>query len=250
MDPAFYENYYVETAAAYVRGAAVLAAKNGGKFVSEEPETPEIEFSLPDALTTGPLELLEEEQIEEILRRGKEAGLKLYRFKNTHDTLPRVRSVLGFLKGLEFQSLLDVGSGRGVFLWPFLNMFPGAEVTTIDLLPDRIALYECVRLGGVDRVHGTVGNICTLNLPDDSVDVVTLLEVLEHIPDVEKAVQNAVRIAKKYVAVSVPSKPDENPEHIHLLTHDILTDIFQKAGCRNLHFGGVTNHTILFASLD
>jgi 2-polyprenyl-3-methyl-5-hydroxy-6-metoxy-1,4-benzoquinol methylase len=49
------------------------------------------------------------------------------------------------------------------------------------------------------------------------VDIVTLLEVLEHIPDVEKAVA-AVRMARKYVVVSVPSKEDNNPEHIHLLT--------------------------------
>ena len=61
------------------------------------------------------------------------------------------------------------------------------------------------------------GACCSQPLPDHSVDIVTLLEVLEHIPDVEKAVA-AVRMARKYVVVSVPSKEDNNPEHIHLLT--------------------------------
>ncbi len=79
-------------------------------------------------------------------------------------------------------------------------------------------------------------------------DVVTLLEVLEHIPNVEAAVRNAVRIAKQCIVVSVPSKPDDNPEHIHLLTKDKLTALFNEAGCVKLHFSGVPEHLILVAS--
>ena len=79
--------------------------------------------------------------------------------------------------------------------------------------------------------------------------MVTLLEVLEHIPEVDKAVVAAVKIAKKYVAVSVPSKPDDNPEHIHLLTKGILTELFTSAGCTKLHFSGVNGHLIMMATI-
>ena len=44
------------------------------------------------------------------------------------DDLPRVQVVLGFLHGIvpagQCQTLLDVGSGRGVFIFPLLRDFP------------------------------------------------------------------------------------------------------------------------------
>ena len=81
-------------------------------------------------------------------------------------------------------------------------------------------------------------------------DVVTLLEVLEHIPDVDSAIWNAVRLAKKYVVVSVPSKPDDNPEHIHLLTKDTLARSFSGAGASRLRFDGVSGHLLLIAAKE
>ena len=72
-------------------------------------------------------------------------------------------------------------------------------------------------------------------------------QFLEHIRQVERAVQAAVRMARKFVVVTVPSKPDSNPEHIHLLTKDILTRLFTAAGCGRLHFDGVEGHLFLVA---
>ena len=86
-------------------------------------------------------------------------------------------------------------------------------------------------------------------IPEKSVDVVTMLEVLEHIPDVERAVRNAVAAARKYVVVTVPSKPDNNPEHIHLLTKGRLEELFRGAGCGRLHFDGVPGHLFVAAPL-
>ena len=59
----------------------------------------------------------------DLLEQARAAGLKLHRFKRTMD-LPRVRAVLGALHGLAPESLIDFGSGRGVFLWPLLDAFP------------------------------------------------------------------------------------------------------------------------------
>ena len=60
----------------------------------------------------------------------------------------------------------------------------------------------------------------------------------------------AVRLARRYVVVTVPSKPDNNPEHIHLLTKDKLTGLFLRAGCEKLKFGGVSGHLMAVASLS
>lgn len=226
------ERYDMRLAAAYVRGMA----REG-------------RLALDRSLLEAPLELLTQEEQEKLIEAGQAAGLKMYRFKNREE-LPRVRSVLGFLHGIQPESLLDVGSGRGVFLFPFLREFPQVEVCSVDLLKHRVELLNALRAGGVDRLTALEQDICTWDAPESSFDVVTLLEVLEHIPDVARAVRAAVRLARRYVVVSVPSKPDDNPEHIHLLTKEILTGLFRDAGCTKLQFSGVNNHLIMLASVS
>ena len=158
----------------------------------------------------------------------------MYRFKKSHGKLPRVRRVLGFLRSVPFESLLDVGSGRGAFLIPFLEHFPHVSVTAVDLLPERVEFLETLRRGGIRNLTVRKADICMRPLPEKSVDIVTLLEVLEHIPRVEEAVKAAVETARKHVVVTVPSKEDSNPEHIHLLTKERLTALFEAAGCSRL----------------
>ena len=178
---------------------------------------------------------------------------KLYYFKVKED-LPRVQVVLGFLHGIvpagQCRSLLDVGSGRGVFLFPLLRDFPDMEVTSLDILPLRVELLQCLHDGGISNLHPKLDNICTWNAPDKSFDVLTMLEVMEHIPDTEAVVRNAVRLARNFVIVSVPSKPDDNPEHIHLFSNEDLKKLFLKNGCSKVKFMSVTNHNVMVAYLN
>lgn len=205
---------------------------------------------LPETLAEKAPEDLDQTELTEILGFGKAWGVKLYRFKRGHETLPRVKQVLGFLKGVYPESLLDVGSGRGVFLFPFLDAFPRAEAVSLDLLDYRVAFLEDIRRGGVARLHPMQADIRTRPLAENSVDVVTMLEVLEHIPDVQAAVSAAVWTARRYVVATVPSKPDDNPEHIHLLTKPVLTELFGNASCDRLHFSGVPGHLVLVAAVS
>lgn len=219
-------------AAAYVRGVA----RSGG-------------LAIPRELDDAPLETLTDAELDRIIDIGGRAELKLYHFKKKDD-LPRVAAVMGFLRGIQPRSLLDVGSGRGAFLFPFLREFPETPVTAVDLLSHRVELLSAVAQGGVDRLTVLQKDICDWDAPPASFDVVTVLEVLEHIPEVDRAVAAAVRLARRYVVVTVPSKPDENPEHIHLLTKEKLTDLFAQAGCEKLKFGGVNGHLLMIASLN
>ena len=224
---------YKDLAAAYVRG-----------------EGQRQDIGLPEELTALPLEELSEDQKDELVSYGKKAELKMHYFKEK-DELPRVQLVMGFLRGMvasgQIASVLDVGSGRGAFLFPLLTEFPGLEVTSIDILPHRVALLQSVSKGGVDNLHAMERNLCEWDGPEGAFDAVTLLEVLEHIPDVEKAAANAVRMARRYIIVTVPSKPDDNPEHIHLFTKDMLSDMFLKAGCSKVKFDSVFNHLFMIA---
>lgn len=177
---------------------------------------------------------------------------KEHYFKAKED-LPRVRVVLSFLQGIipagQCESLMDIGSGRGVFLFPLLREFPHLEVTSLDILPHRVELLQCIRNGGVTNLHPLQADICTWDAPDKSFDVVTMLEVLEHIPDAEAAVRNAIRLARNYIIVSVPSKPDDNPEHIHLFSNEDLQELFMCNGCTKVKFMSVTNHRVMMAYL-
>ena len=224
---------YKDLAAAYVRG-----------------EGQRQDIGLPEELTALPLEELSEDQKDELVSYGKKAELKMHYFKEK-DELPRVQLVMGFLRGMvasgQIASVLDVGSGRGAFLFPLLTEFPGLEVTSIDILPHRVSLLQSVSKGGVDNLHAMERNLCEWDGPEGAFDAVTLLEVLEHIPDVERAAANAVRMARRYIIVTVPSKPDDNPEHIHLFTKDMLSDMFLKAGCSKVKFDSVFNHLFMIA---
>jgi hypothetical protein len=82
--------YYISLAAAFVRGKLSLA---------------------PDAASPSD---------DELIQLGLRAGLRLHKFKRTME-LRRVRCILGALRGLAPTSLLDIGSGRGTFLWLLLD---------------------------------------------------------------------------------------------------------------------------------
>ncbi len=200
-------------------------------------------------LLNKPLCDLSDTEQKELIEHGEKVGIKLYYFKNSDRQLPRVNKVLGFLKGIYFESLLDVGSGRGVFLLPFLDEFPYIQVNSIDILDKRIELLSDLSNGGIDRLNVKKADLCEQPYPDQSVDVVTLLEVLEHIPNVEKAIRSAVNMARKYVVVTVPSKEDDNPEHIHLLTKEKLTKFFNACGVKKLSFNGVPGHLFMIAKI-
>lgn len=202
-----------------------------------------------DALLTVPLEDLTEPDCLRLMELGREAGLKPHYFKR-HELLPRVKAVMGFMRGVRPANLLDVGSGRGVFLFPFMREFPWVPVTSLDILDGRVALLNAIHDGGVENLTALNASICDWDAPDGDFDVVTLLEVLEHIPDVAAAVKNAVRLARRYVVVTVPSKPDGNPEHIHLLTRPVLTELFGGAGCSDLRFDGVPGHLFMTAKVS
>ncbi len=103
------EQIYPELAAAFVRGCLPMESRG-----------------LSDA---------------DCLALGETSDLKLQRFKRT-TALPRVRAVLGALNGLAPHSLLDIGTGRGVFLWPLLEAFPELRVTAVEPDPGRRLYLE------------------------------------------------------------------------------------------------------------
>jgi ubiquinone/menaquinone biosynthesis C-methylase UbiE len=202
--------YYTELAAAFVRG----------------------KIGVSDALSP-----------EESIGLGRARGVRLHKFKRQAE-LPRVRKVLGVLQGLAPASLLDIGSGRGAFLWPLLDSFPHMRVIALDRNPARVADIDAVRRGGRGNLSSLLADATAICLADKCVDVVTALEVLEHLPRPAPAAAEAVRIAGNFIVASVPSKEDDNPEHIQLFNRESFETLWIEAGARGVNIQYVLNHMI------
>lgn len=87
-----------------------------------------------------------------LVQRGLNTGLHLHRFKRSA-ALPRIQKTLGLLKSLCPACLLDIGTGRGTFLWPLLDTFPHLQTTCTDLLDYRIMDLEAAARGGIQNLR-------------------------------------------------------------------------------------------------
>jgi 2-polyprenyl-3-methyl-5-hydroxy-6-metoxy-1,4-benzoquinol methylase len=142
---------------------------------------------------------------------------------NTYDkygsTNPLVRRMMdGFERTLDELfaiadplSLLDVGCGEGVLVHRWAQRLGERRVVGIDLEEPSIQAgwaqrrapnleYRVMRAGRADRDE---------NLPfaEGEFDVVTAIEVLEHVPDPEHTLAEMARCAERHLLVSVPREP-------------------------------------------
>jgi Methyltransferase domain len=119
----------------------------------------------------------------------------------------RLRGVVGPLSG----TVVDVGVGEGLCLERLLGPAaatggvetePRGLVIGVEYRPDKARVAR--RLPGVAPVVGDAG---MLPVPDGRADLVTCIEVLEHLPEVDRAVDELARVAADRCVVSVPWEP-------------------------------------------
>jgi SAM-dependent methyltransferase len=180
---------------------------------------------------------------EDAIAAGRSAGLRLHRFKRAR-TLPRVQRIVSTLHGLAPESVLDIGTGRGVMLWPLLEAVPDVPITCVDVRADRVADLAAVARGGISRLRAVHGAAEDLPLADKCVDVAIASEVLEHVANAHAAAASLVRVARRFIVVTVPSQPDDNPEHVRLFTADSLRALFRGAGAARINIDGVRGHFV------
>jgi ubiquinone/menaquinone biosynthesis C-methylase UbiE len=117
-------------------------------------------------------------------------------------------------------------------------------VTSIDRDPVRARDLGAVRTGGVTRLTVARADVERLPFADGAFDGATALEVLEHVRDPGRAAAELARVARRFVVVSVPSTPDDNPEHLRLFTAPALEALLRDAGARRVQLSHVLNHRI------
>jgi SAM-dependent methyltransferase len=200
------------------------------------------------AYVRGSVPALDGDDPSSVLRAARERGLNLDPFKRSR-MLPRVHEVLAMLRSLAPTSLIDLGTGRGRLLWHLLDTMPALEIVTVDREPAHVDRIEALRAGGVERVRGVLAEVEEVPLPNDSADVVTALEVFEHVHQPALLAREVARLARRFAIISVPSQADENPEHIHLLGPASLESLLLEAGARRVTFRQVPGHLIALADL-
>ncbi|MDG6220372.1 MAG: class I SAM-dependent methyltransferase [Candidatus Thermoplasmatota archaeon] len=106
-------------------------------------------------------------------------------------------------------TLLDCGARYGTFAELVSKKYPVIKTTSFDLEPRGEGVLQ--------------GSITNIPFPDKSFDIITALEILEHLDDgdLHCAVNEISRVAKKYVLVTVPYQEwplDCGSGHLQLFT--------------------------------
>ena len=105
------------------------------------------------------------------------------------------------LEGVE--SVLDVGCGEGDVAGFVRDALPGAEYFALDIDWDLASRTACANPGA----HCLVSDACRLPWRDGAFDLVLGIEVLEHLPEPARALEEMARVSRGYVLVSVPNEP-------------------------------------------
>ena len=113
------------------------------------------------------------------------------------------KKFLGILAGLHPESILELGCGEGYLMSKMHQQLPHVPMVGLDNLDE--ALKEGHRIfPDLKLEHGDIYQIAQ---PDQSWDVVIASEVLEHLDEPVKALEELKRVSKRYVILSVPHEP-------------------------------------------
>jgi SAM-dependent methyltransferase len=139
------------------------------------------------------------------LRAFYEDGGRRFRQVPESDPIERIRVNLVFrlMPRSPGISALDVGCGDG-YLCEQLSARRFRTVVGADLAASRIA-YARSRYPTMPLVQA---NACELPFDDRQFDMVTCVEVLEHLPDPEQALIEMARVSRRYLICTTPYRED------------------------------------------
>lgn len=138
-------------------------------------------------IQTGPQD---KQVLDEFLGDAHSVGALHGSARGNRNVTGRIRAI-GRLVDLSGDRLLDIGCGTGEYTTVLAKDFN--EVAGIDIEPERLAVFEANKPSNV-TVSAMSAN--TLNYDDHTFDVVTMIEVLEHLSDPVAALREVRRVLK------------------------------------------------------
>jgi 2-polyprenyl-3-methyl-5-hydroxy-6-metoxy-1,4-benzoquinol methylase len=115
------------------------------------------------------------------------------------------RNLGDLFASVEAESLLDVGCGEGILTQRWARELEPRRVVGIDL-DDPMISAEWERHGAPNLTY-IAQRAERLPFADGEFDLVTAIEVLEHVPDPAHTIAEMARCAARHVLVTVPHEP-------------------------------------------
>lgn len=186
-----------------------------------------------------------------------------FTFAFQSSAIARMRFVQRIAAAMAFRSatVADLGCGSGAMLCNVLESKTGWSGYGLDISSEsvsyarRLAIYK----GVANRGHFQRGTIADLPMRDRSVDLVIASEVIEHLPDLNKAFSEIARVLAPggFLALTVPIE-SHTPAHLNSLSTDWqLYELCHRAGLKvqtlkskwHLTFGDDRRHLFAVAQL-
>ena len=118
----------------------------------------------------------------------------------------------GFLKELDAQvrwssaaSVLDVGCGEGIGTTRMAGVLPQARVVGLDVADP--GLLEEWKTRAHERIEFVAGSAYDLPFDDDSFDLVSAIEVFEHLERPERALTEMARVSRRGILLRYRGSP-------------------------------------------
>ncbi|UKO97243.1 class I SAM-dependent methyltransferase [Nostoc sp. UHCC 0870] len=113
----------------------------------------------------------------------------------------KMRAIHNVAPNQPLQKILEVGGGQSGLT---SLLYPQAKITNIDFNPE----YANAPCNQQEQVSFVCGDATNLPFADESFDAVTMFDLLEHVPDDQKAVSEALRVLRPngFLLISTPNE--------------------------------------------
>lgn len=140
------------------------------------------------------------------------------------------RFIFQLLSKIKFTSVLDAGCGTGILLSQIYQRYPHIQPTGSEYSPDGLGFAK----KRLPKAEFQVLDLSKEKL-DRKFDLITCIDVLEHIPDDRAALRNLLAMTSGYLILSVPLGPlfkaeVERMGHVHGYSRQELETKIREAG--------------------